>query len=495
MQTSPVHVERLPDRFQADDRRVITRFFTPGTESRIRAVLNRVMALPEETVVDLLQEVERDFGGRHPDIESIFRRHFGFVERLVPDETLTSDARRMLAGAYFTMEYAIESAALFNPSIVVHPDQSDLRKGDLRFILSLRATGEGHISSIVFREGVLSNGSTGRSDIRFKAPGRFCRPGRLATDRTYDRHLFYLKMMEIGAYRESMGRVFDRLDEYFSLDDLERAIHDLHDSEDRPEDLDEVAGSMRWLAHSNYRLYMPHGAEVSELVIFPTSENERKGLEDLRLVRFVDEDESVRYFGTYTAFDGFRILPQLIETSDFNRIEVHTLNGKYVQNKGMALFPRKIDGRYHMVSRVDGENMYLMRSDNVHFWNECMPLQAPRFPWEFVQIGNCGSPIETEEGWLLLTHGVGPMRKYCIGVSLLDRDDPSRVIANLADPLIVPQEDERDGYVPNVVYSCGALIHGRNLIIPYAISDIAVRFAQVSLDELLEHLLKRRAAA
>jgi len=240
-----------------------------------------------------------------------------------------------------------------------------------------------------------------------------------------------------------------------------------------------------WLARSNYHLKMPPDCDPSEIVIFPASENESKGIEDVRLVQFTEEDGSTVYYGTYTAYNGFRILPQIFETTDFTTIRVHTLNGQYVQNKGMALFPRRIGNWYMMVSRLDGENMYLMRSENIHFWNEAIKLQEPKYPWEFVQIGNCGSPIETEAGWLLLTHGVGPMRQYCIGVSLLDRDDPSKVIGHLKQPLLVPTEQERDGYVPNVVYSCGAMIHHDMLFIPYAMSDSATSFASVAVSDLL----------
>ena len=246
---------------------------------------------------------------------------------------------------------------------------------------------------------------------------------------------------------------------------------------------------MLWLARSNYHLLVPENTDPSEIVIFPTSENESKGIEDLRMTRFVDDDGKVTYFGTYTAYNGFRILPQMLETDDFSDIKVHTLNGKYVQNKGMALFPRKIGGLYHMISRLDGENMFMMRSDNTHFWNEAVKLQAPRYPWEFIQIGNCGPPIETEAGWVLLTHGVGPMRQYCIGASLLDLEDPSLVIGHLKNPLIVPEANEREGYVPNVVYTCGALLHGDLLMIPYAVSDSATTFATTSMSDLVETLV------
>ena len=247
---------------------------------------------------------------------------------------------------------------------------------------------------------------------------------------------------------------------------------------------------IRWLARSNYYLTFPDDCDISEVVIYPVTENESRGIEDARFVRFVDDDGSVTYYGTYTAYNGFNILPQLLETTDFRHFRITTLNGEYAQNKGAALFPRRIDGWYWMISRADGENLYAMRSDNIRFWNEAQPLQTPTYPWEFVQIGNCGSPLETKEGWLLLTHGVGPMRRYCIGASLLDLDDPTRVIAQMKEPLLAPNEREREGYVPNVVYSCGALIHNGDLVMPYAMSDSATSIATVPVRELLDHMLK-----
>jgi predicted GH43/DUF377 family glycosyl hydrolase len=245
---------------------------------------------------------------------------------------------------------------------------------------------------------------------------------------------------------------------------------------------------MLWLARSNYHLTFPQDSDLSERVIYPVTENESRGIEDARFARFVDDDGTVEYFATYSAYNGVRVLPQFIETPDFRHFKIITLNGRYAKHKGVAIFPRKIDGYYMMVSRVDGESIYLMPSDNRHFWNQAEKLQPPTQSWEFVQVGNCGSPLETDEGWLLLTHGVGPMRQYCMGVMLLDLNDPSKVIGQLDVPLLVPHADERDGYVPNVVYSCGAMIHNQTLIIPYAMSDSAVGLATVPLQDLLTRL-------
>ncbi len=483
--THTVKVTRSPERFLSDDRRVIARFFQVGGEQRARAIIQRVMRLSQDEADELLNKVLHDFGSRHRRIENVLNRHFALVRHYLDDPESLSLNRQLLIGAYFTMEYSIESAALFNPSMVLHPDQSNLAEGEARFIMSLRATGEGHLSSIVFRTGRIS--ATG--DLHFDPPARFAARMRVKTDRQYEKKLFFHKLIEMAAYNEAARLVLAELPDFFTYAELERKIDEVRDRPGRPSPFSETAENMLWLAKSNYHLHLPPDTDPSEIVIFPTSENESHGIEDVRLTRFT-EDGTVNYFGTYTAYNGYRILPQLFETPDFQEIQVHTLNGKYVQNKGMALFPRKINDLYHMIGRVDGENLFLMRSDNVHFWNECQMLQSPRYPWEFVQIGNCGPPIETEAGWILLTHGVGPMRQYCIGVSLLDRDDPSQVIGHLPDPLIVPEENERDGYVPNVVYSCGAMTHGDLLVIPYAMSDTATSIATVSLSELLDALVR-----
>ncbi len=493
MSAPRLEVVRRPERFHPDDRRVITRFFSPGDDRRIRTLLGQISELDPDEVKAIRKEVHQKFGERHRDLDDVFMRHFEQVASYVDPERLNED-QKLVIGAYFTMEYAIESAALFNPSMVPHPDQSGCGDGELRFIMSLRATGEGHVSSIVFRTGrFCGTDQFGRSAICFDSPGRFASTARMVPDRTFDRQLFMLKLIEMGAYIDGIDLVLDRLEDRFTLESLDAAILAARDENTLPADFDEAVEHMRWLAHSNYRLEMSAAADPSEVVIFPTSENESKGLEDVRLVQFRHEDGREEYYGTYTAYNGFRILPQLIETTDFHTINVHTLNGRFAQNKGMALFPRKVDGWYMMLSRYDGQNLFLLRSDNVRFWNECQPLQAPRYPWEFVQIGNCGSPIETEAGWLVLTHGVGPMREYCIGASLLDLNDPTQVIGSLREPLLAPEADERDGYVPNVVYSCGGLVHGDELIIPYAVSDVAVKFAQTSLSELLRALAEHRA--
>jgi predicted GH43/DUF377 family glycosyl hydrolase len=476
----PLTVRRLPVTFTRDTRRVITRFFDPGGEVRIRSVVKRVAQLSEAETTRWLEVVCQRFRTRHSNITAIFEQHYDNAMSMIGEADDVTHDRRLLIGSYFTMEYSIEAAALFNPSIVQHQDQRDLPDGAVRFILSLRATGEGHVSSIVFRSGVIGSDH----EIRMDPPSRFSHPIGVFPDREYNKTHFHRKLTEMAVHGTALDVVLEGLGDRFTMAELEHVIAAVparHLSE-------EVSEAIRWLARSNYHLQLPPDAEPSEMVIFPQTRNESRGIEDLRMVRFVDDDGTVTYYGTCVAFDGHRVLPQLIETTDFLTVRVHTLNGPRVQAKGMALFPRRIGGDFVMCSRIDGENLYIMRSETAYFWDAAELLQAPRKPWEFVQIGNCGSPLETPEGWLLLTHGVGPMRTYAIGAMLLDLDDPLKVIGILDEPLIMSTEEERDGYVPNVVYTCGAMIHDGQVYIPFATSDTATRFATIALDRLLDRL-------
>jgi len=400
----------------------------------------------------------------------------------VPRDAVLSETKRALIGAYFTMEYSIESAALFNPSVVLHPDQSHLDKGSLRFIMSLRAIGEGHVSSIVFRSGVLDEHNT----FIFDPTSDYVERPDVVLNPVYDRHLFQLKLHEMEACNEVTAHILDRLPEDFTYNELKERIGALRAktvfSEERQNGTFEI---MYWLANSNYEIAFRSDHRISERVIFPVSKNESNGIEDARFVQFFDDNGEVTYYATYTAYNGNTILPHLIETKDFIKFKVITLNGKAVQNKGMALFPRKIDGSYIMLSRQDGENNHIMFSDNIHFWQESKIIQEPRRPWEFIQIGNCGSPLETDQGWIVLTHGVGPMRRYCIGAMLLDLENPAKIIARLEEPLLAPNEEEREGYVPNVVYTCGAIFHNSDLVIPYGMSDITSSIATVEVRGLI----------
>jgi predicted GH43/DUF377 family glycosyl hydrolase len=441
------------------------------------------MSLPEDQVGVLLDEISVEFSQRHREIRKIFLERFGQVcDPLMPDGVI-SEQRRMLIGSYFLAEYSLESAALFNPSMVPHPDQTDLPLGALRFILSLRATGEGHISSVTFRTGIIhpDNG------IEVCSPAGFLTEPHQIPNPVYEKGLFERRLVELGLTRELTRRVMNKLGSSFALEELRTSLQSeqfrLPDGMTQ-EDQEEAQG-IWMLARSNYEVQFQPEQHLSERILFPATPSQRNGIEDARFVRFRDDDGTHIYYATFTAYDGKVVVPELVETADFLLFRFITLNGPAAVNKGMALFPRKINGRYAMLSRQDNENIYLMFSDNVHFWNEHQVLLKPVFPWELIQLGNCGSPIETDAGWLVLSHGVGPMRKYCIGAFLLDRDDPARVIGRLREPLLKPDQNEREGYVPNVVYTCGALVRNGDLIIPYGMADHATGFATVALSEVL----------
>ncbi|MDT8318098.1 MAG: glycoside hydrolase family 130 protein [bacterium] len=479
---NPLNIERRKEKFTSHPGRVITKFFSPGGEHRIRNIIDRVMSLSEDEVDVNLEEVIEGFVARHKSVRQIFGRNFADVERYLPAGIKISDDRRMLIGAYFTHEYSIQAAAFFNPSIVDHPDQRGLEKGERRVILSFRSTGEGHISSIEFRSGVLDK----NNELRFDEVSRYVETPEVIKNPKYDNHVFRFKLEDMETLNEVSCHIMDRLPDYFSFNAMNRAIQSELDSHPDPYPLlHETIEKMRWLAKSNYELKFRKDRRISEKVIFPVSENESRGIEDARFVRFVYDTGQVKYYATYTAYNGFNILPMLLETTDFVTFRIRTLNGRAAQNKGMALFPRKIKGKYTMISRQDGENMFIMSSDNIHFWHDATLLNKPTYPWEFIQIGNCGSPLETEAGWILLTHGVGAMRKYCIGACLLDLDDPSKIIGQLSEPLLRPTEDEREGYVPNVLYTCGAIIHNDELVIPYSMSDTASGIAVIPVKDLL----------
>jgi predicted GH43/DUF377 family glycosyl hydrolase len=475
-------VKRKANKIVGDTSRVITRLHLPHDRHRISKIIQRIMSLSETAAKNLITQIMIDFSGRHEDIGHIFERHLNEVKDYLPRDTMLSDVQRALIGAYFTKEYSIESAALFNPSIVPHPDQSHLKEGSLRFIMSLRATGEGHVSSIVFRSGVLDR----RNTLLFDPISDFVETPDLQLDPVYKLNPFQRKLNEMGASNEITAHILNQLPEDFTYNELIEKIGILRAKPQFSETIqNRTFEIIRWLADSNYEVGFHPDHRVSERVIFPVSKNESGGIEDARFVQFFNDNGEVVYFATYTAYNGITILPQFIETKDFIKFNILTLNGKAVQNKGMALFPRKIGGRYGMLSRQDGENNHIMFSDNIHFWQESQIIQEPEYPWEFIQIGNCGSPLEIDEGWIVLTHGVGPMRQYCIGAMLLDLENPTKIIARLDEPLLAPHEKEREGYVPNVVYSCGAIIHNNELVIPYAMSDINSGIATVVVNELL----------
>jgi predicted GH43/DUF377 family glycosyl hydrolase len=465
--------------------RVLVRPLRPSSEQQTRNVIGRVVALSPREVEGELAHTLGQFQGRHARLEDFLLTRCAQLAPYLPPGIELSAPHRLLLGAYFSQEYALESAALFNPSMVWHPDQTGLPSGERRFVLSLRAAGEGHISSIAFRSGTVDEAGA----IRIDPATSLATAPTPRLDVSYERSLFVRKLSELGLHNALTEVVMAGLDETFSWSELQARLEEVEREQSQEHPVDPGAASgIRALAEANYEVSYPTEHDLSERVLFPCSPAEANGIEDARFVQFFDDDGTSRYFATYTAYDGRVILPQFLETNDFLHFKINTLNGSGVANKGMALFPRKIDSQYAMISRQDNENLYLMLSDNIHFWYEKQLLVSPARSWEFVQLGNCGSPIETEAGWLLLTHGVGAMRRYCIGAMLLDRYDPLRVIGRLDEPLIAPTENEREGYVPNVVYSCGGQLYGNHLIVPYAMSDYASRFAIVNLERLLEIL-------
>jgi predicted GH43/DUF377 family glycosyl hydrolase len=478
-----MHLIRTDTILNPDQSRVLLRPFIPGGPERVARIIARIMALDDDQIRTILGGVHAEFCQRHQDIYQVFQERFDQVRGSLPECEGLSQSRRLLIGSYFLAEYSLESAALFNPSIVPHPDQTDVPAGALRFILSLRATGEGHISSITFRTGII------HADQRIEvfAPSGFLTEPRQIPNPRYEKPLFARKLSELGLSGEFTRQVMNKLGESFALEDLRSALQaEQFRMPDGMTQEDQHASQGLWiLARSNYEVQFRPEQEISERIIFPATPSQRNGIEDARFVCFQDDDGARTYYATFTAYDGRIVVPELVETSDFSLFRFRTLNGPAAENKGMALFPRKIGGMYAMLSRQDNENIYLMYSDNIHFWNERSLLLTPTYPWELVQLGNCGSPIETEAGWLVLSHGVGPMRQYSIGAFLLDRDDPSKVIGRLRDPLLKPNQNEREGYVPNVVYTCGALVHNGELIIPYGLADHATGFATVPLSEVL----------
>jgi len=486
-----VSVIRKNIKFIPDSKRVVARFFVNGDE-RTRQMVARIMVLNEKQVVETLEQTLREFARRHRNISAIFFKHCEKIKPVIDAMQINYEEisleRKMLIGAYCTMEYAIESAAIFNPSIVEDFDQSGLEAGEKRVIISFRATGEGHISSIVFRRGILDKDN----NLLIMKIGHHIDKAEIMHKTFFNKERFLMKLSEMHTQDKYITQIMQDLPEEFEYavlkEMLNSALSDSTIREERRIALNEIL----WLAKSFYDLEFKHDSDITERVIFPISDSESRGIEDARFVRFTDDDGSNRVMATYTAYNGHTILPKLISTEDFYTFRVMPLHGAGAQNKNLALFPRKIKGKYAMLARIDGVNNYIMYSDRVTQWNDPILLQEPRYAWEFTQIGNCGSPLWTAEGWLVITHGVGTMRRYCIGASLFDLDDPSKEIGRLNEPLLSPLEDEREGYVPNVVYSCGAIIHNNSLILPYAVSDYSSTYAVVDMVELIDALKKSK---
>ena len=478
-------ISRSPVTLEPDPRRTLARLFVPGqelltnTESRATGVLGRLLALPEDVVTATLQRVRDRYSHRHRDLADVLARNYRHISHRVPDVGPLSDDRRALIGAAFTQEFAIEGAALFNPSAVPHPDQSGVPDGAARFLLTLRAVGEGHISSIEFRTGVAGPGRT----LELDPPSRCVETGDVRQT-SYNRDLFAELLTEQGADEESRRYLLSRLSASFDSAELERALIALTGQQVTRLGGSHTAELARQLAAGTYDVVFPAATPLVQRVLWPHGPTESQGMEDVRLVRFVDDD-TVTYRGTYTAYDGTRVAPKLLQTTDFDSFRISPLAGPAAKDKGLALFPRKVAGRHLALTRADRESTGIAFSDDGLRWGEPTELHGPTQPWELIQTGNCGPPLETAAGWVVLTHGVGPMREYAIGALLLDLDDPTHILGCLTEPLLVPAEDERDGYVPNVVYSCGALTVGDTLLLPYGASDATVRFAFVDLPMLL----------
>jgi predicted GH43/DUF377 family glycosyl hydrolase len=481
-------VTRRRLRLNRDPSRVVARLFVPGAHppemsSRAAAVVRRILALDEEDVEQTYERLLSGFGGRHRHLEQTFADNFRVVAHRVPADAKLSGLRELLIGAHFTHEYAIEGAAFTNPSMVPHPDQSGLNEGELRFLMSARAIGEGHLSCVEFRTGIIRPGG----ELSVDPPSPYAGTGHLHTA-TYSRTQLAQALNRPYEDDEILAFLLHHLPETFTEAELEQLLGALSPELLVLERTFQTLSRVHWFISCQYRVQFPDDTDVSEHVLWPTSPTERHGIEDARFVRCTDDAGTALYRATYTAYDGAETRTQLLETDDFRTFRMSQLFGKAVGNKGLALFPRRIDGRYAALSRWDRETNSLATSRDGRIWPEARALEVPSHTWDLMQVGNCGSPVETDEGWLVLTHGVGPMRVYALGALLLDLEDPSRVIGALKEPLLIASPDERDGYVPNVVYSCGPLKHQDTFVIPYGFGDMGVEFATVPVSGLLERM-------
>jgi len=527
-----IAVTRKKFTFSPDSSRVIARFLFLNDE-RSADIIRKVLAMPDKEVNVAMSQLLRGYSRRHRNISRIFEKHFAklspIFEKIEVSEEDLSPTQKSLIGSYFTMEYSIESAAFFNPSIVEDPDQSELRSDEKRVIFSFRATGEGHISSVVFRAGILDK----NNNLTIEPVGKMLAEADVIKRHVYDKKSFQKKLDDmkdkenivVPAILEKIDKlenteplftpvlsdtsskkktpkkaitpafILDKLGDHFTYGELMRNLVLARKDTKLTEDHILLINQMMWLASSHYEINFSIDSAISERVIFPVSATEQKGIEDARFVKFTEDNGEVTYYATYTAYDGLTVLPKLIKTTDFYNFQILPINGEIAQNKGMALFPRKINGKYAMLCRIDGVNNYIAYSDSINLWHEAKIIQQPIYPWELVQIGNAGSPIETEDGWLVITHAVGSMREYTLGASLYDLENPEKEIGRLSSPLMVPNEFEREGYVPNVIYSCGSIIHNDDLVIPYAMSDHSSSYATVNLKELLEELKNSKIEA
>ncbi len=467
---------------KANSKRVIPLFLTLGRKERIEKIVSMVSSLDKKIVEKTLKNVLNEFENRHSYFKEILLKHYKIIEKFIPKEESFSKSRKLLLGSFLTKEYSVQSAALFNPSIVAHPNQNELKEGELRFVMSLRATGEGHISSIAFSTGTISK----KGEIFVDNDS-----STLVCPEQVENKKFQKSFIKERAkfFKEFDNSIVELLPEEFTSEEAFDKLQNLKKTNETKFQIAKFI--LTEIFDNNYEIVFRSDLAINSQLIFPLTKSESMGMEDVRFVKFTDETGN-RYIGTYTAYNGSNIKIKLIETSDFKSFSIHSLYGKAATDKGMALFPEKINGKYAMIGRQGGRSISIMYSDNLYFWDKYEILQEPERVWEVTQIGNSGSPIKTPSGWLLLTHAVGPLRKYVISASLLDIDNPSKLLASLDKPLISPNSIEREGYVPNVAYSCGIIQHYDKVIIPYAISDSASSFATININILLNELLPKK---
>ena len=472
-----MQIKRSNIQLKANDKRVIINFLdlaiNTNNTSRVNRLIDTVLAIPENELNGIYEEIKKSFASRHRNFEHYLKKNFKIVQPELPKDIVISEIRSLIIGAYFSKEYSVQSAALFNPSIIAHPDQNGLEEGEKRFVLSLRAVGEGHISSIEFRSGIVDKDGT----IKLDKETGFLSCSDKELSKVYSTKGIIKNTTVLKDFDQSIMNAFE---ESFTFDDyLEKVRVNEFSNFDKA-----TQAELFHILDTNYDVVTDENAPICERVIFPNAKGESMGMEDVRFVAFT-ENNKTQYIGTYTAYDGHQISPQLIITEDFVHFKARSMYGAAVSDKGMALFPEKIDGKYVMIGRQGGENITIMYSDNLFIWKDYKVIMTPEDTWGYVQLGNCGSPIKTSEGWLVITHAVGPLRKYVLGAILLDLKNPSKIIKKLNKPLLSPNGQEREGYVPNVVYSCGSMAHEGNLILPYAMSDSASTFATINIEELL----------
>ncbi|MFZ1751018.1 MAG: glycoside hydrolase family 130 protein [Saprospiraceae bacterium] len=475
-----MQVHRSNIQIKANPKKVIINFLDLGVNTnnttRLNRLIDTVLAIPENELGAIFIEIRNNFEARHRNFENYLKINFKKIQHEIPKDATMSEGRSLVMGAYFSKEYSIQSAALFNPSMVAHPDQSGLKVGEKRFIISLRSVGEGHISSIEFRSGIVDAKGT----ISLDAETRYSSCSEKHIDKVYNKANILKNTAVLKDFDQSILSIFD---DKFTIHDYHRELKaNSFSSFDSA-----TQAKLFHILDTNYDVLTDGNAPICERVIFPNAKGESMGMEDVRFVTFKDKGIT-QYIGTYTAYNGHEISPQLIITKDFIHFKARSMYGAAVSDKGMGLFPEKIGGKYVMIARQGGENITIMYSDNLFIWDDYAVMMRPQDTWGYVQLGNCGAPLKTNEGWLVITHAVGPIRKYVISAILLDLENPSKIIKKLNRPLISPNEEEREGYVPNVVYSCGSMIHEGNLILPYAMSDSASTFACVNIVDLLNEM-------